>query len=443
MAPRPANSAPASNKIFNFRPHPPPLTDAPPPHRCGPTPSLYNSARSFPTCSLPARRVCFHARARVVAFGTTSVASSLFPVDYRPPPPAGARRTLPYYTSLLVAGAAVLASSHPTATFAALPPAHDRHYCTITTKLQYAGALLHATRISTRNTSTRCGRSRWPAPRSSLPRAPRPSAAAYPPETHDAPARPRPRYDAHHCRLALQLLPIANAAVVASLRTATSFTARRLPLAPAALLSITTSTFRMRRASGRPPSHSTRSPCIWRTANTTCTNGVRSSPPDTTTLSAIVLPLDDAHDARRAPWYDTYRYPHAQYAPRRIPIPSPDWTQRTENAEVMHSPCSHPHPPSAPANGARQRTVVRHHKGRHAANARSRGRRPGLSHRTVAHAGEIREQEFPPLFWNVDEHRRAQGKVVRECWRSANSDEHHLYILISPFLSQEIHFITF
>ncbi|KAJ7093545.1 hypothetical protein C8R44DRAFT_815310 [Mycena epipterygia] len=65
------------------------------------------------------------------------------------------------------------------------------------------------------------------------PRAPRPSAAAYPSQKHDTRARPHPRYDAHRRRRALQLLFIANAAVVASPRTAPSFSEiLPSPLAP-------------------------------------------------------------------------------------------------------------------------------------------------------------------------------------------------------------------
>ncbi|KAJ7114419.1 hypothetical protein C8R44DRAFT_881261 [Mycena epipterygia] len=86
----------------------------------------------------------------------------LFPVDYRPSPHAGARRTLRYHTRhlphaqhtpLLIAGAAILASSRPTATFAALPPAHDRH-C--------AGAFLDVTRSRSPSHSTRSSPPRPP-----------------------------------------------------------------------------------------------------------------------------------------------------------------------------------------------------------------------------------------------------------------------------------------
>ncbi|KAJ7088991.1 hypothetical protein C8R44DRAFT_441826 [Mycena epipterygia] len=79
----------------------------------------------------------------------------LFPVDYPPPPHAGARRTLrdhtrhlPHaqHTPLLIAGTAILASSRPMAAFASLPPAHDRH-C--------AGAFLDAMRSRSSSHSTR------------------------------------------------------------------------------------------------------------------------------------------------------------------------------------------------------------------------------------------------------------------------------------------------
>ncbi|KAJ7874987.1 hypothetical protein B0H14DRAFT_3437442 [Mycena olivaceomarginata] len=88
------------------------------------------------------------------------------------------------------------------------------------------------------------------------PRTPRPSAAAYPPENHDARAMPARMPDTMRTTAgvpALLLLPIADASAVAvaSLRTATNFSEilpSPLALAPTAFLSTTTSTFHMRRA---------------------------------------------------------------------------------------------------------------------------------------------------------------------------------------------------